>query len=193
MSSELTATMAARKALIAELYFDLKRSGFGFEFPNEAFSEPDEKTEEYLTFFAEHGCTVPATVAEFYRQVGNVNFIGWSSSWDDAEYPDALDIMPLEAAFDEFKERYVDSAEEKKFCIETYGGFYFPLSPDYYHKQNISGGEAYGFVLPSKESDPPVLNMPWKLRFTEYIDFAISRRGFPGLGHLREPHDTDSR
>lgn len=178
--------IAGQKQAIAGLHRDLQQIGFGFEYPDEAFAAPDEHTEDYLAFFAAHGCPLPAAVAEFYRQIGSVNFIGWSSLWDEDEYPDALNVMPLAVAHEEFSASWAHSPEERQKLIEAYGGYHFPLSPDYFHKQNISGGMAYGFTLPTTDPDPPLLYMPWQYRFTEYLDLAISTGGFPGLGVLRD-------
>lgn len=182
MPSPFHQVVSRQKARIAELYADLKKKGFEFEYPEEAFAEPDKQTEGYLAEFSKHGCPLPAAVAEFYRQIGSVNLIGTFPGWADVEYPDPLNVMPLGYAIDDFRRSWAHSSDEQDALIKAYGGYPFPVAPDYFHKAGVSGGMAYSFLLPCSDPDPQVLYMPWALRFTEYIDFALSQDGFPGRG-----------
>ncbi|MES2692523.1 MAG: hypothetical protein V4773_03550 [Verrucomicrobiota bacterium] len=187
--TDFKAIAARQRAAIEELYRSLKQADFGFEKPREAFLPPSPDTEKILQRFAANGCPLPEAVAEFYRQIGGVNFIGWSSDWDDDEYPDALNVDTLELLLENFEECYL---EDRAAMDEAYGGFYLSFCPDFLHKQDISGGEAYGFVLPTKDADPKVNGIPWDFRFTEYIDFAIENGGFPGIGFWRYRIGGDS-
>ena len=184
-SANYQAIIANRKSASEELYWSLKRAGFGFENPDQAFQPPSERTDEMLDCFASHGCPVPAAVAAFYRQIGGINFTGWSSAWADDEYPDALYVMPLKWVVQDFEETYLHDAENRGGMLSDYGGYYFPIAPDFYHKPNISGGAPYAFIAPNGDDEPKLLAMPWDLRFTEYLDFAIAREGFPGLGDVK--------
>lgn len=177
--------IAGQKSAFEELYWSLRRGGFGFEHPDEAFQPPSDRTEEMLAYFAGHGCRVPAAVAEFYRQIGGINFTGWSSAWADDEYPDAIYVMPLDQVVEDFEQTYLYSEEVRAGMLSDYGGYYFPIAPDFYHKQNISGGAPYAFIAPNRDDDPKLLSMPWDLRFTEYLDLAIARNGFPGFDDLK--------
>jgi len=169
------------KREVGKLYSNLKGADFDFTYPNEAFAPPDIRTEEYLSYFALNGCPLPRAIAEFYRQIGSVNFCGSLPTWNDVDYPDPLNVMPLQVSFEWFRDEYVASPEQQKMYVKTYGGFYFRVSPDLYHKQGVSGGDAYGFALLTTEEDPVLMHMQWKLRFIEYVDFAILRGGFPGI------------
>ncbi len=186
VAPDFRAIVARQKAELEAIYHTLKSARFGFEYPEEAWLPPSERTEELLAYYAGHGCPLPPAVAEFYRQIGGVNFIGWSSAWDDDEYPDALNVIPLEWLVEEFEAEWGQASEaERKELREAYDGFYFSFSPDFLHKQNISGGPAHGVVLPSVEADPKVQGIPWDLTFTQYIDFAISKEGFPGIDYWK--------
>src|ERR1043165_9905765 len=60
--------------------------------------------------------------------------------------------------------------------------FYGDLSPDDLHKDNISGGEAYGVALPCPSADFVFLEEPHNLLFVSYLRLSILRwGGFPGL------------
>ena len=185
-SPDFRTIVARQKAELEAIYHRLRSARFGFENPDEAWLPPSERTDELLAYYAKHGCPLPPAMAEFYRQIGGVNFIGWSSAWDDDEYPDALNVLPLELLVEEFESEWVEaSTADRGIVTETYGGFYFSFSPDFLHKQNISGGPAHGVVLPSAEADPKVQGIPWDQTFTEYVDFAISKDGFPGLDYWK--------
>jgi hypothetical protein len=122
---------------------------------------------------------------EFYRTTGGINLCGRHSHWEEADYPDALTILPIQIAAQDFETVFITSREERSLSMDKYGGFYFVISPDYYHKEQVSGGRPYGIVVPSEHHDPKVEGLPWDLRFTEYLEFALSKGGFPGLGVLR--------
>lgn len=185
-SPDFRAIVARQKAELEAIYRILKSGGFGFEYPEEAWLPPSPRTEELIAYYARHGCPLPPAIAEFYRQIGGVNFTGWTSEWGDDEYPDALTVLPLEMLAEEFVSDWAGaSAADREAMRQAYGGFYFGFSPDYLHKQNISGGPAYGVVLPSAEADPKVQGIPWDLAFTGYIDFALSKDGFPGLDFFK--------
>jgi hypothetical protein len=185
-SPDFRAIVARQKAELEAIYDLLKSARFAFEFPDEAWLPPSERTEELLAYYTVHGCPLPPAIAEFYRQIGGVNFIGWSSAWDDDEYPDALNVLPLELLVEEFESDWAGAAAaDRDRMRQAFGGFYFSFSPDYLHKQDISGGPAYGCVLPSLEADPKVQGIPWDVTFTGYIDFAISKDCFPGLDYWK--------
>lgn len=84
----------------------------------------------------------PVTLDAFWRQVGGVALTG-----THPDFPDMLDplvVYPPAVVLEEL--RWID-ASEADVSAEL------PLSPDDYHKDNVSGGEAYCVALPQRGFD----------------------------------------
>jgi hypothetical protein len=68
------------------------------------------------------------------------------------------------------------------------------LAPDEFHKDNVSGGDPYGLLLPNPSADFLFMYERHELLFIPYLRLAIvCGGGFPGLedSHLPfEPLDT---
>lgn len=66
------------------------------------------------------------------------------------------------------------------------GPFILPLSPDAYHKANISGGEPYGIQLPCHQADAIWENERHQTTFVNYLRISFQWGGFPGFADLPE-------
>jgi hypothetical protein len=80
---------------------------------------------------------------------------------------------------------------------ERAGLFVLPLSPDRVHKENVSGGAPYGFILPDGCADG-LFAGETTMPFVSYLNHVFSHGGFPArhchitTGSESEPSPTTS-
>jgi hypothetical protein len=133
---------------------------------------------------------LPFSIKSFYRKIGGVNFIGYHPDWPEIHILDPVFIEDLNEAFlDSMKQEKQDWIENKLEFPEEYTEelFSLPLSPDSYHKANISGGPPYSVYLTPNSFDCVLNNFhAANLYFLEYIKLAFTYGGFPGL-HYASP------
>jgi hypothetical protein len=113
---------------------------------------------------------LPITLVAFWKRVGSVALTG-----THPDFPDMLDplvVYPVEIILEEFAD----------LECEDDGRFHVALSPDDYHKDNISGGMPYSVALPRSGFDFRLL---YEARDTDFIDYLrdviLSRGGFGAL------------
>ncbi|MBX7059642.1 MAG: SMI1/KNR4 family protein [Leptospirales bacterium] len=121
---------------------------------------------------------LPQELRDFYRRLDSIDFSGTPpQAWGGCEYPDPLMIDSPESALAELSDYLADTES----YLEAYEVFRFPVSPDYYHKANVSGGPFYNIAL-SEDGPYTVTNTPYgDLALLDYLSFAIRWAGFPGL------------
>jgi hypothetical protein len=116
---------------------------------------------------------LPLSLTSFWTMVGGVAFTG-----THPDFPNMLDplvIYPADAVFDE--SAYAEPEDD--------GQFHLALSPDDFHKDNVSGGMPYSVALPQAGFDFELLYEARKTTFIEYLrDTILSRGGFAAF----EPH-----
>lgn len=108
---------------------------------------------------------LPLTLECFWSEVGGVAFTG-----THPRFPGLLDplvVCPAEDLLDQ-----LDDSEP-----EADGLLHLPLSPDLYHKDNISGGPAYSVALPQAGFDFVLLDEARETWFLDYLRDVILRRG----------------
>lgn len=134
-----------------------------------------EKLEESVKPFG----FVPLSLKMFYKIVGACNF-GWDYDTNEDfiwEYADPIQIISLddlisivtdEYAFETFQEYYEDD-----------GFVSLELSADYFHKDNISGGQGYALQVTSKPSvDGKFLYEEHNTTFINYLRICFENCGF---------------
>lgn len=113
---------------------------------------------------------IPLSIEYFWRKAGGIAFTG-----THPDFPNMLDplvIYPAEAVLEE-----ASYAEQ-----ESDGSFHMALSPDDYHKDNVSGGMPYSIALPKNGFDFELLYEKRKTFFIEYLrDVILLRGGFAAL------------
>jgi len=143
------------------------------------------------------GASVPRPLKLFWEEVGGVSLVAlggyehvdfWDAQGLHSECCDGLYVEPL----NEESEHYFLS--EWEYAQEDPQDFYFSLSPDDCHKDNVSGGASYG-VRPSRAQDEVLT--PWlgyegsldELEWGQPFDLVAYLRwsvlvhaGFPGFG-----------
>ncbi len=143
---------------------------------------PDEFTEKQLLQLDEsvgrYGF-VPLSLKEFYRVVGSAFFMWDYDNYPEQrwfEYSDPLCIDPLDYILSEFDDRkeYIDEQFLNNEQI------YINISPDYYHKDNVSGGMPYSIEITKEPSiDSRVLFEEHNCTFIEYLRKCFEYGGFP--------------
>lgn len=181
---ELHSWMQSLRSRIDFLKAALDALGFQFTYPDEAFPGVPAGTDDAIAKIESQVGTIPSALKAFYREIGSVNFCGHHPEWHGCDYPDPLVIYPPEAAISQLDE-YLDDREEHD---KWYGGFRIPIAPDYYHKEDVSGGMWYGVAVPAVASDPPLLEEHHNTTLLGYINLSMNWGGFLGL----ENADCDS-
>lgn len=120
---------------------------------------------------------LPLSLRAWYEVGGGVNLMGYQALWPDI-YTDPLVIDPIEAAFGEYQDWQEQVAEEG---LEEVGPFQVPIAPDFYHKNDVSGGGPYQIELPCIAVDALLLGEWHDANFVEYLRECFRWGGFPGF------------
>jgi Flp pilus assembly protein TadD len=100
--------------------------------------------------------------------------------------PLAIDGPDIGWQLDEYE---AELAETHRDLLQP---LFLSVAPDYLHKQNISGGSAYAFELPTQASDavdPDLLEESHETTLVEYLRICFAQGGFPLLEVARRPVD----
>lgn len=117
---------------------------------------------------------LPISLVAFWQEVGAIDWVGMHRSWPMGLDPLVVDPPegPLSDLYDE---------DEEVFAA---------LAPDEFHKDNVSGGDPYGLLLPNHSADFLFMYERHDLFFVPYLRLAILRwGGFPGLEDVRIPFE----
>ena len=126
---------------------------------------------------------IPLSLQYFYRIVGEINFIWDYDGYPEIvwEYADPLCVYGIDFVLEEMENEDNEwlectrelLAENPKCPIGL------PFSPDDYHKDNVSGGNAYEIALSTKPSvDGKVLYAPQNTQFIAYLRHIFANGGF---------------
>jgi hypothetical protein len=159
--------------------------GYAFEKPEEALPGPGPESDAAISRLTTEIGAMPRSLDLFYRIVGSVNFVGHHPDWQGCEYPDPVVVFPVSAALDELEDYLYDREAYDAAC----GSFRVPVAPDYYHKENVSGGMWYGIAMPDPAEDPPLLEERHQTTFLSYLDICVDWAGFPGLELYADHHN----
>ncbi len=139
---------------------------------------PPASVEADLEFLRRSVGSLPLALTEFWLIVGQIDLMGHHPDWAPANYPDALVIYGLEVVLADFRE-WRQNAEDLEVVGEE--PLRVNLAPDFYHKENVSGGLPYSVELPSSAVDPPMLFEPYSTTFIGHLRLAFQWGGFPGF------------
>ena len=168
-------------ARLGSLVRYLRESGYQFEKRDEVLPGPVANLDRQIELVERIVGPIPLALVHFYRVVGSINLTGFHPDWHGCDYPDPLLVYPIDAAVAE-AEQYAELKDPKaEYWASDSGVFRAPLAPDAIHKAGFSGGMWYGVEIPNASADPVVLEEPNALPFTDYLQFALSWGGFPGL------------
>jgi hypothetical protein len=125
------------------------------------------------------GGPLPLSLQAWYEQVGAVSLLGSHPAINPRDSPellvDPLVIFPLG-----------ELCEEMETAEQEAGELLLPLSPDDYHKANMSGGPPYSLKIPDAGADARFSD--WhQTSFVNYLRIAFQWGGFPGWERSANP------
>jgi hypothetical protein len=137
---------------------------------------------------------IPLSFRIFYQIVGSCNF-----SWDYKKYPEIYweyadpiqvmaidDVVRLMAVLD-WKESMLEILEDSEDACT-----YIPFSADFYHKDNVSGGEPYAIEITKHKSiDSRVLFEGNETTFIHYLRLNFEKCGFTRIDNPNNSRDYD--
>lgn len=152
-----------------------------FEAP---FLEPDRKLEEKINIIETKAGAFPLTLKVFWKTIGGICLIGHLNDWP--EYSDQLVVGSIDDNLEELESWIEMKAEDDEFKDHP---FMLYISPDDYHKDNVSGGQWYNIELPCYTVDAIVNDSSTETTFINYLRTAFDSKGFPGCKKLPTEFD----
>jgi hypothetical protein len=149
----------------------LREAGYAFDDQGASFVPPSEDPDALIAKLETKVGLLPLSVCAFYRCVGSVDFRGVHPGWKS---PGEAILDPLFV----YPDKYILVYDEEQWSRHRYQ---LPISMDRYHKEDISGGEAYTIFVPAAGADAPVHHMPRSLSFVELLRESLAFGGFPGF------------
>jgi hypothetical protein len=156
--------------------------GFCFDRPEEVMPGPDPNAQSVINQIESVAGTLPQALKLFWLRVGSVDFSGRHPEWHGCEYLDQLMVFSADLALEELNECVLDREERTRANVS----FSVPISPDIFHKANVSGGPPYALAVPAITEDPPLLHAVPTVSFLAHIERALRYGGFPGLAECPE-------
>jgi hypothetical protein len=126
---------------------------------------------------------MPLSLELFYKNIEKINFLHSYNVLLPFKYADPLFIDSIKNILDNMSD---GSWEELMYENMYYNKpLYIEFSPDYYHKDNISGGLPYGIEITSTQQiDSCVLNTPYGcIYFVEYLRLCFKYGAFPNISN----------
>jgi hypothetical protein len=118
---------------------------------------------------------LPLSLSMFWEIVGDVDWMGYHPLWPP--YSDPLVVDPIEAARSEYEDWHYAVNEGD---VEA-GQFGIPIAPDYFHKDNVSGGAPYTILVPNAAIDAVLEYERHQTTFVNYLRICFAHGGFPGV------------
>ena len=145
---------------------------------------PTPAAAAYAEWLEQQFRTVPLTLLSWVRIVGDVWLVGTHPEWPGSAAADPLVIelersrYPAKSSIRaHFEGEWTDWTERQADDPES-GLFVLPVAPDRFHKDNTSGGEPYGFILPDGCVDG-LFRWETTMPFVSYLNWVFSEGGFP--------------
>lgn len=177
MRSDIDDRLRVIAAGITTLVSRLRSRGFLFDSDAQVFPGVDPNVERHIHRIEQEIGTVPYAVAQFWRTIGSVDLCGSHPNWTGCDLPDPLVVFPASVAAKELQEFLDDREERMKYNFP----YLIPISPDEYHKENVSGGMWYNVNCPAIADDPSLNDERHRTTFLGYLEIALRWGGFPGL------------
>lgn len=175
------------------IYYELKKSNYLFrtEFKSNferPLIKPQPDTEELLSKLEKtvspYGF-LPLSLKKFYRIVGACNF-GWDYGTNEEylwQFADPIQVYSLDDVVSEITDE--DYLSDLKEYYNEDGFISIPLSGDYLHKDNTSGGSPYSLKVTEKQSiDSVFLNEENETTFINYLRICFDNCGFSRITNL---------
>ena len=190
----LKETMWRVKFNINTIYERLKVTGYEFNEKHPCklpCNETNNKIKKLSNAVKPFGY-IPLSLEFFYFTVGSVDF---TPLWDKKilhEYSDPLCIASVDEAIELMGEDGEWEENMEDFTSEGHKP-YIDIAPDFYHKDNVSGGSPYGIeVTNTKQVDSMFLNTPYNenLFFIDYLRLCFEWGGFPNISEYNDNYQS---
>ncbi len=136
----------------------------------------DDIREKIAEYEALEGIGVfPLSLRVFWEVVGSVDFTGYHPLWP--RFSDPLILFPVESIDGDYPS-WREGVEAGD--IEA-GPFEVAIAPDYFHKDNISGGAPYSMRVPNDAIDGILEYERHETTLVDYLRICFRYGGFPGL------------
>lgn len=162
---------------IKQIVRNLETLGYQFAEPTEVLPGPESETEIAIERIEREIGDLPASIKIFWRSIGSVNLTGFHPDWRVDIYEDPLVVFPPSIAIYEL-DAFLDDRDER---LRHNFPYLVPIAPDYYHKGGDSGGMWYNLSVPAASDDPLLNDEPHRMTFVDYLEYAVTFGGFPGL------------
>lgn len=123
---------------------------------------------------------IPLSLIFFYKHIGSIDLSQKKEAENKIYLGDPLYIESIDGVFELLDDGSWEEAMEEKMEDEPYS---LIISPDLFHKENLSGGQSYSIELtPAKKIDSFILNTKYgNLYFIEYLRLCFLYGGFPNF------------
>ena len=148
------------------------------------FLEPDKELEEKIKIIETKAGTLPLTLKVFWENIGGICLVGRYDTWP--EHSDQLVAASVNDNIEELEDWIEMKKEDDEFKDAP---FMLYISPDDYHKDNVSGGQWYNIEIPCDTVDAIVHDLPNETTFVNYLRTAFDAKGFPGSKNLPPEFD----
>jgi hypothetical protein len=187
VSHVVTETMGRVRKNLSIIYSELQMIGYEFGlypdrvtrvygYSSPITPPPADITDLILNYEKRDGIqSFPLSIKKFWEVVGSVDFIGYHPKLP--KFSDPIVVYPVDVIQYGYS-AWVDHQATDRLTEQK---FSFPLSPDSFHKDNISGGEPYQMELPNHGVDGRVRWLDDELYFVDYLRTCIKNHGFYGL------------
>jgi hypothetical protein len=136
---------------------------------------------------------IPQSLKTFYRIAGGCNFTWDYDTNEDYiwTYADPIQINSIDSLVSELTDNdYLEFLNDE---FKEMGFIAIPISADFYHKDNTSGGLPYSLKLTQKPSiDGQLLNEEHNSTFINYLRICFDNCGFSRITHTENNNDYQS-
>jgi hypothetical protein len=150
--------------------------------PTTSYVPPTAAAREHADWLDERFGPLPMTLRSWTLIVGDVWLVGTHPQWAASASADPL-VIEVEGSLyadDPIRNYFEESHESWQEYRDMYSAssqFVLPLAPDSLHKQNISGGDPYGIILPDGCADGLFAGAT-VLPFVSYLNQVFASGGF---------------
>ncbi|MBM0278240.1 hypothetical protein [Micromonospora tarensis] len=177
--------MARRaRSNIETLVARLREQGYRFhdndddQTPTPPYTPPGAGAEEHLHWLEQRIGPIPMVLSSWIRIVGDVWLVGTHPQWPNSAAADPLVLEVAGSRYPDADIRGYVADEIEAWQDDQDEPFFLPVSPDHYHKNNVSGGGPYRIVLPDASADAHFVGeagMP----LVSYLNWVFRHGGFP--------------
>jgi len=177
----LNETMQRVKFNFDLIYSTLKKLNYQFKDESTCFYSTAQENLDKLKAINKEFGFLPLSIIYFYKHISKINFLFQNSNNFNYHYSDPVYIESVSNILEMMQD---GSWEETMYeNMDDSRPLYLEISPDFYHKDNVSGGIPYGIeITKTQQVDSKLLNTPYgDLFFIDYLRLCFKYGGFPNI------------